>query len=55
MNVIQTDDDVLVVSKPEHNDSPQDNFEALLQSRNVRQGVEGPLLMRFEPHILKVS
>ena len=55
MNVMQTDDDVLLGSEPKHNDSPKDDFKALLQSRDARQGTKGPLLMRSEPHIFKVS
>ena len=51
MNVMQTDDDVLLVSVRQHNDSSLDGFEALLQSRDARQGDEGPFLMRSEPPI----
>ena len=55
LNVMQPDDDVLQVSEPQHNNSPLDDFEASLQSRDARQRAEGRLLMRSEPHILKVS
>ena len=41
INVMQTDVDVLLVSEPQRNDSPQDDFEALLRSRDARHGAEG--------------
>ena len=42
MNVMQTDDDVLLVPEPQHNESLLDDFEALLPSRDPRRGAEGP-------------